>query len=218
MKFTRSAKAQFRTTIFVSFFTIALVSLSGCEDSAPQSGPVNEQNDFIMQAAKADNFYVLYSTLDDAKAPRNIVYLFNGSIQNNTGNIYAHVTLKLNTSIELENGTVLTKQDIDKTGFGGLLSLTTFRDFKPKEKVGIQRLESIEIPVEYASYPVKDITIEYSVELEDQIHQTNEEKVIKTVSVIDKWKQAVAKAKANRIDANDDNFPEKIIGQYWRDK
>jgi len=94
----------------------------------------NRQNGFIMRPGKADDFYVLCSSLDDAKTPRKIVYLFNGSIQNNTDNIYANVTLHLNISIELENGTILTKGEIHKDGLGDMLSLKTFRDFKPKER------------------------------------------------------------------------------------
>jgi hypothetical protein len=215
MKMTNNLKAQSGTAIHLFLLTLALVVLLGCEDSTSQNRSGNEQNDLIMQAGKADDFYVLCSSLDDAKAPKEIVYLFNGVVQNNTDNTYANVTLRLNASIELENGTVLTKQEIDQNVFGGLLSLTTFRDFKPKAKVNIQRLESIAIPMEYADYPIKDVTMEYAVELEDQIHQTNEERVIKTVSVMDKWKRAVTKAKANKTDATDVNFPEKIIGQYW---
>jgi hypothetical protein len=215
MKLTNSTKAQGRSTIFLSLFAIALIILSGCEDSTSPSGPSNEQKDFFMRSIKADDFYVLGSSLDDTKAPKDIVYLFNGSIQNNSDNLYTSVTLKLNTSIELENGTVLTKQEIDQNMFGGVLSIKAISNFKPKEKVDIQRLESFAIPVEYANYPVKDVTIEYSVELEDQIHQTNEERVFKTVSVIDKWRHAVAKVKADKTDANDVNFLEKVLGQYW---
>lgn len=218
MKKTSDSKAQGRTTILLSLFAVLLMVLPGCEDSSSKSGPDIEQNDFILEAEKADDFYVLCTSFDNTKAPTNIVYLFNGSIQNNTDNVYTKGTLRLNTSIELENGTVLTKQEINKNMFGGILSLETFRDFKSKGKIGIPRLESFEIPVEYASYPLKDITIEYSLELEDQIHQTNEMKVLKTVSVIDKWKRAVAKVKANKTDANDGNFPEKVVGQYWREK
>ena len=59
---------------------------------------------------------------------------------------------------------------------------------------------------------VNDVTVEYSVELEDQIHQSNDEKVLKTVSVMDKWERAVAKVKANKTDANDLNFLEKVLG------
>jgi hypothetical protein len=215
MKMTSNPKVRGRTTVSFSLLTVALMVLSGCEDSVSKSGPGNEQNDFILKAGKADDFYDLCSSLDDAKSPKEVVYLFNGSIQNNTDNIYANVTLRLNASIELENGTVLTKQEIDQNVFGGMLSLATFQDFKPKEKVDIRRVESFAIPVEYADYPVKDVTIEYTVELEDQIRQTNEERVIKTVSVMDKWKRAVTKVKLNKTDANDVNFLEKIIGQYW---
>ena len=65
---------------------------------------------------------------------------------------------------------------------------------------------------------MKDVKVEYAAEPEDQVHQTNDEMVIETVSVIDKWKRAVTKVKANKVDANDSNFPEKIVGEYWREK
>ena len=54
--------------------------------------------------------------------------------------------------------------------------------------------------------------IEYSLVVEDQNHQTNGENVIKTISVIDKWKRAVTKAQANKTYDNDVKFLEKVLG------
>ncbi|HEY4291237.1 MAG TPA: hypothetical protein VGN00_29250 [Puia sp.] len=188
--------------------TVVTIVISGCGASSSQPAATNQ---FTLKPGKVDNFYVLCSSLDDAKKPRYIKYLFTGTLQNNTNNIYSEGTIKMKMSITLENGTILTEKDLNDIPFNDILSHQFLHNWKPGQTFGVNRLVSISIPVEYADYPVKDVVVEYSAKLVDKINQTQENDVITSVSVMDKWKAVVKKAKVGRTDADDDNFPAKIL-------
>ncbi|WP_291914882.1 hypothetical protein [Chitinophaga sp. CB10] len=201
-------KIDLRTFITVSSMLLSVVIFFfGCEATSSEV----ESKDFSLLSQKADDFFVLTSSLDDKKQPRTIIYLFSGRIQNNTPNIIAHGVLTMSTYLKLENGTIITEKEVNRNLFGGILSIASFRNLKPRENYDIQKLESISIPVEYAAYPVKDVVIKYSLETEDQINQISEKKVIKSISVIDKWRKAVDKVNSGKIDADDYSFPGSVI-------
>ena len=111
-------------------------------------------------------------------------------------------------SNELENGNVLEEKDLNDIPFNDILSHKSYENWMPCQAVEINRLVSISIPVGYADYPVKDVLIQYTAKLEDKINQTQENDVIESVSVMDKWKAAVKKVKMGKADADDVNFPD----------
>jgi hypothetical protein len=188
--------------------TIVITVMPGCGASSSQP---EISNQYTLKPGKADNFYVLYSSLDDTKKPRNITYLFSGAFQNNTNNLYAEGTINMKVSITLENGNVLTEKDLTDVPFNDILSHQFFHNWMPGQTVKINRLRSISIPIEYADYPVKDVVLEYSLELTDKINQTHEEIDLASISVIDKWRAAVKKVRTGKVDADDSNFLDRIL-------
>ncbi len=198
----------------ICLIVLIIITMISCDNTqtndSTQGGKI-ERNNYTIEPIKANRFYVLYSSLDDNKLPRNIEYLLNGTIQNNTGNTYAKGYLTMQLSLILENGKTIEEKDMQNALASNLPGFQTFRDWKPNEKIDIKELYSISIPVEYAGYPVKDVVIEYVLDAEDQINQTHEKNVIQTESAVESWKQAVANVKANNVEVSDDDFPRKII-------
>jgi hypothetical protein len=194
----------------LSLLLIAVLTIviPGCGASSSQKG---ESDQYTITPGRINRFYVVSSDLDPARKPRYIEYLFTGMIRNNTTNTYASSYLTMRVSIELENGNVLEEKDLNDIPFNDILSHKSFENWKPGQTIEVSRLVSISIPVGYADYPAKDIILNYSLDLEDKINQTHEKIDLEAVSVIDKWRAAVAKAKAGKVDADDYNFPGKIL-------
>jgi hypothetical protein len=194
--------------LFLSLIATLITAIPGCGAPSSQKGTSDQ---YTITHGRVNNFYVVSSDLDPAKKPRYIRYLFTGTIRNNTKNIYANTYVTMRLSIELENGNVLEEKDMDDIPFNDILSHKSLENWKPGQAVEVNRLVSISIPVEYADYPVKDVLIQYTAKLDDKINQTQEEDVIASVSVIDKWKVAIKKVKTGKADADDGNFPSKIL-------
>lgn len=203
---------------YVSLLLIvtATIFTPGCRTPSSQGAEEDGAGQYFLKPGKVDNFYVLSSDLDDRKRPRYITYVFAGQLRNNTEHVYADVTIKMKVSLVLENGNALEEKDLNDIPFNDMLSHKFFHNWKPGETVNINKVVSISIPVEYADYPVKDVVLDYSLNLEDKVGQTNEEMTVASVSVIDKWKAAVKRVKYGKTDTDDNNFPDKILNGISR--
>lgn len=206
MKLTRNQNAI--NSIYLTLIIAMFVIIPSCKAPSSQK---EKSDQYMITPGRVNDFYVVSSDLDPARKPRYITYLFTGRIKNNTTNIYASAYLTMSVSIELENGNVLEEKDLNDIPFNGILSHKSFENWKPGQAVEVNRLVSISIPVEYADYPVKDVVIQYSAKLDDKISQTQEEDIIASVSVMDKWRTAVKKVKVGKVDADDGDFPAKIL-------
>ncbi|MBN8856562.1 MAG: hypothetical protein BGO55_24075 [Sphingobacteriales bacterium 50-39] len=198
----------------LAFYALSLLLIAILTTVMPGCGASSSQgtsNQYTITPGRVNNFYVVSSDLDPARKPRYIEYLFTGTIKNNTANIYASVYIKMRVSIELGNGNVLEEKDLNDIPFNNILSNKSIQNWKPGQAIEVNRLVSISIPIEYADYPVKDVIIQYTAKLENKINQTQEEDVIASVSVIDKWQTAVKKVRIGRADSDDGNFPNSIL-------
>ena len=208
MKSVRNRKIFNRLSLLLVF--VLTIFTPGCGVSSSQGDGAGQ---YVLTPGKVDNFYVLSSDLDDARKPHNIRYLFTGTLQNNADHIYANGTIKMEVTIALENGKVLEEKDLNDVPFNNILSHKLFHNWKPGETIKINKVESISVPVEYADYPVKDVVLQYSLDLEDKINQTHEEIVIVSISVIDKWNLAFKRVKSGRADTDDYDFPDKVLNK-----
>lgn len=114
-------------------------------------------------------------------------------------------------SITLENGNVLEEKDLNDIPFNDMLSHKFFQNWEPGETLYLNKVVSISIPVEYAEYPVKDVVLDYSLDLENQVDKMDEEIALASMSVLDKWRLSVIRVKSGKADTNDSDFPDKLL-------
>ncbi len=146
---------------------------------------------------KKDDFQIDYQEYGDRKLyPHLIKYIIEGKIKNNTCNIYKKAKLTLILLFELENGKMLSGDDVNYSKmFGGCNDFTIWSNWKPSEETIISDLHSCSFSTEYIDYPIKRAIIQCRIELVDQINGTNETIINSQNDVTDKWQGIVSKVK-----------------------
>jgi len=133
-----------------------------------------------------------------------IIYVYKGSLRNNTSNIYKQVKINMRVIINLENGQQLTDQSINDDNklafFSGLESLHIEDMVEPGKDYEMKEFESAQIDPKYADYPVKSVLIQFTAGTNDEINNTSTEDIlIKNEDVTDKWKEIMSNTDQKNI-------------------
>lgn len=122
-----------------------------------------------------------------------VEFKYNGDITNQTSNIYKKATVRMVLEFALENGQVLTDVDIaeGKRSFGAAQAFDLIEMYSPNQVYNIKDLKSNVISNDYARYPIKSVTLKFTIELIDEINNNTEEFDIKSEDITDEWKKVV---------------------------
>lgn len=114
-------------------------------------------------------------------------YTFIGEARNNSSNVYDDVYTTLEVQLELDNGSIITKQDYDSgfmTGVGD-----TEKVWKPNEVRKIDDHEGLDsdfIPVHYREYKVKKVVAVFDFDTEDLLNHTKNT-FTDTIDITKQW-------------------------------
>lgn len=147
------------------------------------------------------------------KNPSTIKYVFSGNLRNNTANIYKKVFARCELFFELKNGNVLSSEEMTGKYTNGL-NFYNWRNWKPQVEENISKLTSSSFGIDYIDYPVVKVMKRTTLELTDEINNTEESIIIGQSDVTDKWKIAIKKVEAGKFDCSDynlDNWLNSVI-------
>jgi hypothetical protein len=199
----------------LAFFSqiIFLTAFTSCNSGSKKQRDLSQE--FKLQAQKADGFYVISSSTDDSHAPRSIEYLFNGTITNRGGNIYADARIFIKLYLELNNGQLLDEKKLTENslGFDDILASQSISQFMPGDTRDINRLVSVSVPIAYINYPIQRVLVDFDMETEDQVNNNKDAALILEKDLTTSWKKAAQRAKAGFADADEYNDVDKIIGR-----
>jgi hypothetical protein len=163
----------------------------------------NESNENILVEIKKgniDDFYSISSDMDKDRKPLDIVYIYKGSIQNKSTQLFESTLVSLEVDLVLENGNILTQKEYGSDYLGeGIMAINNIKDWKSREVKEIKGLLSVYIPVKYIDYPIKSVIAKYSFECEDQISNTTENFEIKK-DITEKWKSVTKRIQDGNVD------------------
>lgn len=215
-------RTKFSTSLLILFTSLALINCNKqfSTNNELDTSYLNEDGTekFLVEKNKFSNFIVLSSSIGRNNNPVSTLYAFKGILKNNTKNIYKIATIEGEVILVLDNGNELncrsTSDSFDPI-LSSIANSKTKYNWKPNENWVIDELKSCTIPVEYFSYPVKQVFTQYYINTEDQINNTSEKILVSQRDVTDRWLKAKKKVEKNIPDSNDYSFS---ISKYLENK
>ncbi len=204
-------KTKFSTLLLILFTSLVLNCNKQSTNNELDTSYLNEDGTekFLVEKNKFSNFIVLSSSIGRNNNPVSTLYAFKGILKNNTKNIYKSATIEGEVILVLVNGNELncrsTSDSFDPV-LSSIANSKTKYNWKPNESWVIDELKSCTIPIEYFSYPVKQVFTQYYISTEDQINNTSEKILMSQRDVTDRWLKAKEKVKNNITDSNDYSF------------
>lgn len=166
-------------------FTIILLAFVSCKTKTDKTEQQEtfESKEFVFTNLTTDDF-VTKAYGDE----RSLSYETIGKIKNNTNNFYSSTFITVEIRLVLENGNILTNNDIDPhpmlfNDIGGMIS----GDWEPGKEETV-KLETPRMTSSYVKYPISKIFIDYNIHSKDKINNTEINEIFKTIDVTEKWK------------------------------
>ncbi len=187
-------KRMYYGVLLVLFVSILFNSCNTVEESDNKS----ELPDITLTEYQSEKLQIVSIKTDSLETvqfgdDRAFRYCFKGELKNNSLNIFKSASIKMRINLLLDNGNIITNEDIDKAPLlaDGTLEVISGQ-WLPNE-IKSCKVFSPRIQCAYAYYPIQKVTINLILNAEDQINNEVTGGVFRTIDLTQTWRREAKK-------------------------